>query len=648
MSGVAGILSFTRARADTRQVERMLELLDRRGPDDRGVRRSANGRMALGGCRPLRHESEALAGLPLTSESEDVWAVLDGEIGNHRALRHSLRLDGHYFRSEAAGEVAVHAYEQYGLSFLDHLHGSFALALWDLPRHRLVLARDRLGERPLYWTRGEGMLAFASEAKALLQALPMPRRLALEHLPEFLAQGFILAPNTLLEGIHKLGPGEALVVERANRMQSISWWGPCRDERRSAAVRALPPEHHENNLRILLDSAIADRLAADLPIAAILDGEPESLAMAASMARLLGRSVDALALGEDVASSVAAVGSSIGLRVTSVAPGEAQMAARLGDYLGAIDEPLAEPTSAGIWWLARAMSNSGLAIGLASFGAPTALLGSELLARHPPGRRRLLGTLPSLGRRLGRRLLLPLLVVAGKRGRADAFRSGLDGSTQFPCVEPLFADPAAILGPEFKWLGRSRVLAEGVMRLWRMMPAWLAADELAALAFVEALSSVPERQLMAVDRMSMAHSVELRLPFLDDALIDYALAVPSAERAPGGRPKDLLLRALRGLLPAGQSAELARPPGEPAASRWFRGGMGEVFGDLVRHGRVFSAGLFDPEACLTMLREHREGRRDHHRRLWTLLILAQWVDLLGLEMPVDLGAEPADAIPLSQ
>ncbi len=648
MGGVAGIFSFTRARADARRVERMLDLLGRRGPDDRGLRRSASGRMVLGGCRPLRQESEALAGVPFISENEDVWTVLDGDIGNHRALRHSLRVDGHQFRSDAAGEVAVHAYEQYGLSFLDHMHGSFALALWDAPRHRLVLARDRLGERPLYWTRSETMLAFASEAKVLIQSLPMPRRLAVERLPEFLAQGFVLAPNTLLDGIHKLGPGEALVVERGNRVHPMAWWGPCRDERRSAAVRALSPEHHENNLRILLDSAIADRLSADLPVAAILDGEPESLAMGASMARLLGRSVDALILGDDVAASLEAAASAVGLRLAPVAPGEGQMTACLGDYVKAVDEPLAEPESAGLWWLARAMSNNGLTVGLASVGAPTVLLGSDLVARQRPGRRSLWGALPAIGRNFSRRLLNSLRASVGRHADSPGLRRA--GRNERPCpgLDPLFADPASVLGAEFKWLGRHCIPVEGIARLCRSMPGWLRADDLGALAFIETLSTVPERQLMAFDRMTMAHSVESRLPFLDDALIDYALAIPSAERAPAGRPKDLLMRALQGLLPSSQLVETPRRSAEPLASRWFRGALGEIFEDTIRHGGLFNSGLLDRQACSGLLREHRDGRRDHHRRLWSLLVLAQWADLLGLETPGDVRIEAADAVSLSQ
>jgi asparagine synthase (glutamine-hydrolysing) len=641
MGGIAGIISFSRGRADPRRVDRMLEILDHRGPDDRAIRRSANGRMVLGGCRALFDECDAAAPWPLINETEDVWAILDGEIDNHRALRHSLCLDGHNFHSNAAGEVVVHAYEQYGLGCFEHLHGRFALALWDDRRHRLVLARDRLGERPLYWTRVDGMLAFGSEATALLDALPIPRRLDLDSLPEFLAHGFVLAPNTLVEGVRKLGPGEALVVERGNRIQPLTWWTPCRDERRSSAVRALSVEHHEDNLRVLLDSAIADRLTANLPVAAMLDGEPESLAMAASMSRLLGRRVEALVLGEEEASRLAATGDTLGLKITPVAPGQGQMLASLPDYLRAMDEPLTDPSALRVWWMARAMSNSGLSVALASAGAGAVLLGADLLARHRhiPSLWRLLRALPPGGRRWGARLLAPLVGLLSRRVSAEALHQALEGEPPLPSPEPLFVDPGFLFGPDMKTLGRNRPCGEALARARRAMPSWIATDELGALAFVETRTSIAEGQLMALDRMAMAHSVEMRLPFLDDALVDYALAIPSHERAPRGRPKDLILRALRGLLPvnAAFGETMVRPT--PMAE-WFKGALGNIFEDSVNSSSLFRSGLFDREYCLTLLDEHRAGRQDRLRQLWTLLVLSRWIDMHRLEVPGGYFSEP--------
>ena len=645
MGGIAGILSFTRGRADARRVERMLDVMRSRGPDDQGLRRSSNLKCALGGCRSLLSEAEAQASLPLTNEDDDVWVVIDGEIDNHRTLRHSLRLDGHHFRGEAAAEVVVHAYEQYGPSFLDHLHGRFALALWDNSRLRLVLARDRLGEKPLYWTRIDGMMAFASEARALLDVLPAPRRLDLEHLPEYLTHGFVMPPNTLFEGIRKLGAGESLTIERGCRLEPATWWSPCRDPRRASAVRTLSGQHHQNNLRVLLDSAIADRLTAHAPIAAVLDGQLESLAMAAGMARLLGRTIDALVADERTARLLAGIAPQAGLRLILAAPPPGRDCAGLPDYIAAMDEPLSDPAAIGDWWTARAMANNGLPIGLAATGAGAALLGRDLLTRHhavSPSWRMLRG-LPPAGRHWGGLLLARLMKALGRRAEAGTLRHALDGEPPLPSPEPLLDDPAAMLdaGPRgrLSW----HLPGEAVGRVRRALPDWISDDELGALAVIEMRMTLAEGHLPRLDRMSMAHSVELRLPFLDDALIDYALAIPSDERAPQGRPKDLLTRALRGLLPtsAPPLGDIPAPP-SPVIG-WLRGPLSAGFNGAVERGSLFRSGLLDRRACLGLLHEHQMGRIDHHRALWALLVLSEWVDHMGLELPGDL-AEPAPQV----
>jgi len=631
MGGIAGLLSLTRARADSKRVEQMLSALRPRGPDDQGLRRALSGRLVMGGCRTVLGDADGETQFPLVNEAGDVWAVIDGEVDNHRTLRHSLGLDGHQFRSEGSAEVVVHAYEQYGASFLDHLHGRFALALWDEPRQRLLLARDRLGERPLYWTSQGGLFAFASQARTLLDVLPLPRRLDLEVLPEYLAHGFVMPPRTLLDGIRKLGPGEALAIERGGRqMVPITWWTPCRDERRAAAVRALPAETHETNLRVLVDSAIADRLTTHRSICAVIDGEPESLALAAGMARLLGRSIDGLVLGE--AERFETPLSAAGVRLVPVHPSEAQMVASIGDCLDAMDEPIADPEVVGQWWLARAMANAGLSVGLAATGAGTALLGPELLARHrrAPFAWRLLRRLGPTGRRAGAGLLAPLLSLSGHGDGAQALRRAADGEPPLPSPATLFADPATLLPVELQPLVAAHPPAEAVARLRRQLPPWIAQDELGSLAVIELRMGLAERRLMALDRMSMAHSVELRHPFLDDALIDYALAVPSPQRVPGGRPKDLLLRALRGLLPVA-----ALPPARPAPpplARWLRRPeLGAMVERSFTQGGLVRQGLFDSETCRTLLAEHQIGR-DHHAQLWALYVLIEWANRLGLEV----------------
>ncbi|MBF0307220.1 MAG: asparagine synthetase B, partial [Alphaproteobacteria bacterium] len=293
MSAIAGILKLGEPLPGERPVDhrlasRMAALLGHRGGGDEGLYRAPDDKAALA-CRRLAVTDLTEEGqMPLPNETGDMWVALDGEIWNHRALRHSLELEGHQFRSRSDAEVAVHAYERWGPDFLEHLQGMFALALWDDRRGRLVLARDRLGEKPLHYIEARGVLAFASEAAPLVEAMGLPRRLDARGLAQFLAHGLVMPPLTLYEGVRKLGPGEMLMIDAAG-MRRIAWWMPCRDTRKVMAVRALPAERHLTNLRTLVENAVADRLAGEVPLGAILDGSPEAAAVAAVARRLLGR-----------------------------------------------------------------------------------------------------------------------------------------------------------------------------------------------------------------------------------------------------------------------------------------------------------------------------------------------------------------------
>ncbi|HIJ63188.1 MAG TPA: hypothetical protein HPQ04_10900 [Rhodospirillaceae bacterium] len=601
MGGIAGMLSLTRERVDPAKVERMLERLAHRGPDDRGWRRSANGRLALGGCRMLAPSERGMASVPSVNEDGDVWAVIDGEIDNQRALSHSLRLDGHDLRTDAAAELVVHAYEQYGLEFLHHLHGGFALALWDDGRQRLLLARDRLGERPLYWSSGLGAMAFASEGRILPDCLEAPGRLDVERLPEYFACGAVAAPHTLFDGIRKLGPGEALVVERGNRLRPMVWWTPCSDPHRVAAIRALSADHHENNLRVLAESAIADRLGAMRPISAVVDGDPASLAMAVTMGRLLGRRPEVLVFGDDSCRRLAPAAAASGLRLTAVNPQETQVIGRLAECWRAMDEPLADPVLLCWWWIGRWMAGSGMPAALAASGSWMAMPWAAGADLPPPGQRIA-------------RLIAAVADLLGLAGRLGG--------------RPPVDDPLVLLTPVLR--RRLKSVERPLRRFRQSVPAAIAEDGFASLAYAETRSTVADGVLLGLDRMFMAHSVTLRVPFLDDSLIDYLLALPGGEGSACPRPEALAARALKGLgRLSGSDCGGAVPP----LGRWFRGDLAELFREAAQHGRLFAAGVLDRQACLALLDDHQIGRHDHGRRLWSLLCLSRWADFNRLECP---------------
>ena len=289
MCGIYGIMDFQRPDAPlARQLARMGAIIEHRGPDDHGQYIAPG--IALG-MRRLSIIDVAGGHQPIANENETVWVVLNGEIYNFRSLREELEQKGHRFRTRSDTEVIVHLYEEVGVTFFRRLRGMFALALWDVSQQRLVLGRDRIGEKPLYVRREPGRLLFASELKSILQSGDVPRRLNLQALEEYLALGYVPAPLTLLEGIEKVLPGHFLVVEQG-RIEDHEYW----DAPLGQTEHWTEQEWIERIQTKLLETVKA-QLISDVPLGAFLSGGIDSSTIVATMARLTNRPVKTYSIG---------------------------------------------------------------------------------------------------------------------------------------------------------------------------------------------------------------------------------------------------------------------------------------------------------------------------------------------------------------
>lgn len=617
MSGIAGALSLTRSRVDGAVVERMLDAIQHRGPDDSGLYRSTNGKAALGNRRLAIIDLRAEAAPPLSNERRDVWLAFNGEIYNHRPLRHSLELEGHVFRTNSDAEAVVHAYEQYGLEFLSHLQGMFAIALWDDRAHRLILARDRLGEKPLYYLRAGGLLLFASEIKALLAASAAPRRLDVRALGQYLSFGFVPPPLTLFEDVMKLAAGEAMVVERGTTKR-IQWWQPLQDPRKTAAIQAIPLERHVDNVRTILECTVADRLAADAPIGGFLNGTLASACMVTAMARLTGRPMQTItavfpdAPESDAGAFCRAVAAAADAHHHEVVVTQARVIQALPDIVRHMDEPIADPACVTDWMMAKHCADHGITVTLNEEGAEQIFIGSW---RPEPGG-------------LYRRLLRPLRTLFGRpRQSCDA-----DGHPCFADYEKL-----ALLGAALRDIPGEPSMPGILGRVRKDLPEWLLEDSLALSTWQETLLRLPEQKLMRVDKMTMAHGIEARMPYADHQFVNYVLSLPGAVRAPGGQAGYLLNRVAADMVP---DAALRRPraPLKEPTERWFAEDLGRLFESKMEHSALFRDGIIDADHCKVMLRAHRHGS-PHHGRLWAILVLATWYD--GFQVNVPPSAEPA-------
>lgn len=610
MSAIAGIVCLDHGQVESEAAERMAALLAWRGPDDEGSYRSPDGRVALAARRLAIVDGSAEAGLPLANETHDIWLVLDGFVLNHRTLRHSLELVGHRFRSGCDAEVALHAYEQWGLDFLTHLQGAFALALWDDLNDRLVLARDRMGRKPLYLAEHCGRLGFASAIRPLLDELGMERRLDPAGLAQHLAQGWVAAPGTLVAGIAKLGPGEMVVLERGTPPLRSRWGSALPADRRAAATRGLALDRQIGNLRTLLDCAVADRMAGDGMVAVRLDPNPASGAVAAVMARLAGRRPQAFAVvAEDDESggarTVRALAAAARCDLAEVTLSGEAAAAAVAPLAARLSEPVADPSALAVWTTAQAAGDAAISALLASDGA------GEVLLSHPSYDRvrrnariwRLSGLLPRFLR----------------RRRGDAAAADREIAAAFAPFGAV--DMPGLLEPGGPGLPLSEP-ATGEL------PGWLEDDPLAAAGWRDLAGRGAESLCLVGDSATLAHGVECRLPFLDETLVAYALAMPGRQRAPAAASAQSLRRLLTDLLPAPLAG--IEPSEALPLELWMAGPLGSLLETTIATSGLFRSGVLAAPPTRALLAEHRRtgGRA---RPLWALLMLAQWCDALGID-----------------
>ncbi len=620
---------------------RMVESIAHRGPDDSGVHVSDDGRVGLGNCRLSIQDLSPAGHMPMANEDGRVRATFNGEIYNFQSLRPQLERRGHQFRSHSDTEVLVHLYEERGPAFLQDLDGMFALALWDEDRRTLLLARDRLGEKPLYFTERGGVFRFASEVKAILQDPDVPRVVDLEALNQYLTFGFVLPPRTMFAGISKLAPGERLVVHEHGARESSRVWDPFGDPAEVRRIRALPFDEHARGVRAQLEASVASCMVADVPVGAFLSGGVDSSAVVAMMSRRQGRPVESVtvsypddACDESAYAREAARETGARISLVTVGPGDAEQC--FAECVYHLDEPIADPACVNTFVASRHLRAAGVPVALVGEGADELFLGYRsylryrrihplwAFSRHVPAR--LMGALVSA--------TTPLFGRAGQEARRDLLRRASEGEGLFVSTDPSFVDSAKarLAGTRLANLVRDERSSDATATMQVASHDLLQGDVLAQISAAETRMRLPEQLLMRVDKLSMAHSVEIRAPFLNWRLAQYALGIPGDVRAAGANPKALLKAAIGDLLPA---RALTRPKMGfgTAVQQWCRTWAGSRLESLVASSQLFSGELLSRSEALRLVREHRSGAGVHHTKIWNLLCLAEWAARYGVSAP---------------
>jgi asparagine synthase (glutamine-hydrolysing) len=616
MCGIAGKLTWNpRGPIDPDLLGAMTDAVRHRGPDADGFYFGDG--VGLG-HRRLSIIDLATGDQPLANEDRTVWTVFNGEIYNFAEVRQELEAHGHRFRTASDTEVLVHGYEQWGVDLVDRLRGMFAFAVWDARERRLILARDRVGVKPLHYALLDDGLVFGSEIKSLLVDPAVPRDWSPEALDAYLALLYVPAPLTIYRAVHKLPPGHVLVAEGGQVRVSRYWDLPF-----ATAARADSEDVWLEALEAELREAVGLRLISDVPLGAFLSGGIDSSLVVAFMKE---------------ASDAPVITTSIGF--AEGAYDELQHAKRVAQHLGVVqhthvvtphveallprlawhfDEPFADSSAVPTYYVSAA-AREHVTVALSGDG------GDELWAGY--ARHRVEHTEHRVRRALG-----PAASVVGQAARAVPLRVRGARSLRHLAHAPGHAlalkheygmfDGAARQGLYSAGFRASVGGSDPLSAFRARYDACDSADPLDRAMYVDVHTYLHDDVLTKVDRMSMAVSLESREPLLDHRLLEFAARVPVSLKLRDGVSKYLLRRVLAARLPAPVLARRKQGFAAPIAE-WLRGPLEPMLHDLVRSRRSLERGVFEPAGVVRLLDEHGTGKEDHCHRLWQLLMLELW------------------------
>jgi len=628
MCGIAGELRLRiGARAHAGDVRAMCDVMTHRGPDDFGEFTEAE--VGLG-MRRLSIVDVSGGHQPIGNEDGSVQVVCNGEIYNSPALRSGLLARGHRFRTSSDVEVIAHLYEEAGTAALERLDGMFAFALWDRRARRLVLGRDRVGIKPLYVAENGERLLFGSEAKCLLAAGVDPA-LDLQALHDYLTLGYVPGPASIFAGVRQLAPGHLLIAEPGGRVRTERYWD-LRDHVGRGAPR--PDAEWQAELLATLRAAVESHLMSDVPLGVFLSGGLDSSTIVALMHELGVHPIRTFTIGfaepsfdeTDVARQVAARFGTEHHELV-VRPDAATLLPQLVRHF---DEPFADSSAIPVWHVSE-LARRHVKVVLSGEG------GDEMFAGYETYRARRLASLYAwLPRVIGGRAL-PELV---RRLPVSHARVSFDYKAK-RFVAGAYLPPAAghlwwktVLAEDVKaalYANGTAAEVDPTVRLFEDLYAESDGEELERLQYVDARLFLPADILVKVDRMSMAHSLEARVPFLDRAVVELARRLPARLRLRGLTTKYALRRAMAGRLPAAVVDGRKRGFNVPIPA-WLTGELRDFTHDLLAPSRLRRQGLFDPAAVGRLVAEHMTRRVDHSRAIWALLVLVVWDDLVRSEV----------------
>ena len=638
MCGIAGMAGV----ADEFLLKEMLAITRHRGPNDTGTyvseRHSASACIAIGNNRLSIIDLSPAGHQPMSNEDGTVWVVYNGEIYNFPELRNDLVRDGHQFKSRTDTEVLVHLYEKYGPEMVKRLNGMFAFALWDVARQELFIFRDRMGIKPLYYTQVGGRLYFASEVKALLACPDVAVEVDPSSLYQYLAHLYVPNPASLFKGIFKLPPGHSLRW-RKGAIRIDPYWDLSYGDYFVESEKELA-----ERLRELLVRVTKRQLISEVPVGFFLSGGLDSSALVACAAQSHGASLDCYSIAykeehgrleqcSDDARYARQVASHFGAEFHEIVV-DPQVTSLLPKAVWHMDDPIADPSIIATYLLSEAAAPK-VKVLLTGQGADEVFGGYRVHRAHKSNT--LLRLIPRkvreemspkvfkwLAQHKDRAFVVSpgLLMAVCRFGEKMLRTSGLGPQEQYAALRSYLGDDdlRGLLSPE--------VSAETMRMSYRdafrgHFDKVSGEDFVNQMLYVDAKTFLPDLNLAYSDKMSMACSVELRVPFLDNEIVDFLARVPPSLKIHGLTQKYILRKAMKPVLPKSILTRRKAAFGLPIRS-WFKNELREMLTDLLSEDRIRRRGLLDPAAVTQMIRDNETGKRDLTLPLWGLLTLELW------------------------
>jgi asparagine synthase (glutamine-hydrolysing) len=621
MCGIAGKLNFQHAQPVMQgTIARMCAVMRHRGPDDQGIYVDKNFGM---GMRRLSIIDLSTGKQPIRNEDGTIWTVLNGEIYNYLELRTLLQQKGHKFQTQTDTEVIVHLYEEYHERFVEHLAGMFAVAVWDTRRKQLTLARDRLGIKPLYYAADSNRLLFGSELKAILEN-DVDRQIDLQALHDYLSFNYVPGPRTIFRDIRSLPAGHLLTC--SGRTVAVTRYWDLEYTASSANGTIRSEESYCEELYALLSATVKQHLISDVPLGVFLSGGIDSSTLVALMSKVSSQRVRTFSIGfkEQSYNELAYAGAVAKKFDTEhhelvVSPNIVDLLPELVRYF---DEPFADSSAIPVYCVSK-LAREHVTVALSGEGGDEVFAGYQTYAAY---------RVAELYKRLPRSLAATVIPAIVRRLPVSHNKVSFDYKAK-RFIKGALLTPAeghywwkVIFSEEAKadLYARSGDQLADPLRLYReIYQACAARDPLTRLQHIDLKVYLPDDILVKADRMSMANSLEARVPFLDHRVVEFAASLPPRLKLRGLTKKYILKRAMSRDLPAKVLNGKKRGFNVPIP-RWLGHELRDVVHDVLAPERLRAVGFFNPEVVGAMIRDHEIKRGDYSRNIWCLLMFMLW------------------------